>query len=115
MIEAIFRRKGDELSLRLTGHAGAAEKGRDTICASASILAYTVAQMMDYLHWQEKMIEKPEIRLDEGDTLIVVRPTKEGFAEALHTLLVAQVGYDLLHLNYPQCLHLIKFGEASKA
>ena len=36
--------KKQSVTLKVKGHAGAAPQGYDTVCASASMLAYTVAQ-----------------------------------------------------------------------
>ena len=46
MIQAAFYtdKSSGSISLKLSGHAGAANKGQDIICSAASMLAYTVAQ-----------------------------------------------------------------------
>lgn len=115
MIRAEFFTNEDagSISLRLSGHAGAAEAGKDIVCAASSILAYTVAQAIQFMHEQGAMQKKPHIRLKEGDTIIVAKPKEESYAEALHTFFVAQVGFHLLSHNYPQYVELKSFGKSS--
>lgn len=98
--------------MKLTGHAGQAKKGEDIVCASASILAYTVAQAIQFMYEQGELQKKPRIKLAEGDSVIVAKPKPESYAEALHTFFVAQVGYHLLAHNYPQYVALSSFGES---
>ena len=114
MIQARFEKSDDGKTLILTvkGHAGQADVGQDIVCASASILAYMVAQVVKTMHDEGKLKKKPNIRLESGDAVITCKPTKQFYAEALHTFSVAQVGYDLLHHNYPQYVQLTKFGRA---
>lgn len=114
MIQVVISKREGTLSLRLIGHAGYAEHGKDIICASASILVYTVAQMMADLYAEGKMIGEPTIRLDEGDAIVKVRPDAWGIADACHTFLMAQTGFELLQSNYPVHLQLTKVGEALK-
>jgi uncharacterized protein YsxB (DUF464 family) len=96
MLVATYTEIGEILSLRLEGHAGYAEVGKDIVCASASILAYTLA----YIVQQED--ETADIRLDSGDTVIecVETPTIRTAFE--HTL----IGLGLLEQNYPQYVKL---------
>lgn len=71
-------------SLRLSGHAGFAEKGKDIVCAAASILAYTL--ICGGARYRE---------LPEGGMHIT--------GEAAALALIAG-GYRLLSENYPQNL-----------
>lgn len=114
MIGVVIAKREGTLTLRLNGHAGYAEKGQDIVCAAASILVYTVAQMMVDLREQGRLIEEPLIRLDEGNAVIRVKPNVWGQADANHTFLMAQTGFELLESNYPVNLYLTKLGEALK-
>lgn len=111
MIEAAFYtdKSSGSISLKLYGHAGAAKKGSDIVCASASILAYMVAQTLEYMHAEGGLRKKPRIEFEDGNAIIVAKPKAESFAEALHTFFVAQVGYALLARNYPQYVELKSF------
>lgn len=107
MIVASFHNDHGRLSLKLSGHAGMAEAGRDIVCASASILAYTVAQEVQNMENRHQLAEPPIIRMDAGDAEITIKPVDEATYDALHTFYIAQVGYSLLAYNYPQYVELI--------
>ena len=114
MVRAEFftNKESGSITLKLTGHAGQAKKGEDIVCSAASILAYTVAQAIQFMYEQGDLQKKPHIKLAEGDTVIVAKPKADSYAEALHTFFVAQVGYHLLAHNYPQYVTLVSFGES---
>ena len=108
MIMARFYQKPSNGSIHMTlkGHAEAAPKGEDLICASATMLAYTVAQAVQFLHEQGKLKKKPKIRITDGEATIIATPTEEAYAETLHTYWVAQCGIHVLQHNYPQNVKL---------
>ena len=112
MIKVRFEKADKNLILTVKGHAGQAEHGSDIVCSAASILAYTVAQAVARMQEGGKLKKKPTIRMEAGDTAITCKPTKQYYAEALHTFSVIQLGYDVLHHNYPDYVQLTKFGEA---
>ena len=115
MVKAEFFTNKDSgsITMKVTGHAGQAKKGEDIVCASASILAYTVAQTLQFMYEQGDLQKKPHIKLEEGDTIIVAKPKTDSYAETLHTFFVAQVGYHLLSHNYPQYVTLQSFGDSN--
>jgi uncharacterized protein YsxB (DUF464 family) len=114
MVKAEFftNKESGSITMKLSGHAGQAEKGEDIVCAAASILAYTVAQALQFMYEQGELQKRPHIRMEEGDTIIVAKPKEDSYAEALHTFFVAQVGYHLLAHNYPKYVTLSSFGES---
>ena len=114
MVKAEFFTNKDSgtITMKLSGHAGQAEKGADIVCAAVSILAYTVAQALQFMYEEDNLQKKPYLKLEEGDTVIVAKPNKDTYAEALHTFFVAQVGYHLLAHNYPQYVTLSSFGDS---
>lgn len=114
MIQAQFQKSEDGKTLIFTvhGHSGQAEPGQDIVCAAASILAYTVAQMVNTMHEDGKLKKHPRIRMDSGDAIITCKPTRQYFNEALLIYSVAQTGYDLLAHNYEKYVRVTKFGEA---
>ena len=114
MVKAEFRKDDGSgvISLTVKGHAGVAEAGRDLICASASILTYTAAQVSWQMYQQRRLKTRPRIRLDSGDAHIVVKPKGDAFGEAIHSFSIVQVGFSLLAANYPDFVGLTSFGEA---
>ena len=108
MITARFYQKPSNGSIHMTlkGHAKAAPSGEDLICASATMLAYTVAQAVQFMHENGKLKKKPKISLSEGNATIIATPNEDDYAEALHTFWVAQCGVHVLAHNYPQNVKL---------
>lgn len=102
---------GKSIILSLKGHAGQAELGKDIVCAAASILAYTAAQAVADLLNKGKLKRKPTIRLNPGDVAVVCKPTKDAFAQTMHTYRIIQVGYALLQNTYPEYVELTPFGK----
>lgn len=115
MIKAEFRNDGNKITLRVKGHAEAAREGEDIICASASMLAYTAAQTLQFLWAEGGLKRKPIAEIEKGNARIEVIPNKDTYAEALHTFFVVQVGFHLLAHNYPQYVELVSFGESERA
>ena len=109
MIKVKFMMDEEHHLIRLTlkGHAGQAEHGQDIVCASASILAYTVAQIVKAMEHHGDLEGKPNIDLNEGDATIMCRcRDPKDFGELVHTFFVAHVGYALLAHNYPEYVSL---------
>jgi uncharacterized protein YsxB (DUF464 family) len=101
------------VTLRVKGHAGAAPIGHDTVCASASILAYTVAQNVKMAEARGMLKYAPTIKLRDGSSIISCRAKDDdAYTELLHTYLVIQTGYQLLAHNYPQFVAVEMFGKA---
>lgn len=92
------------LSLRVKGHAGYAEHGQDIVCASASILAYTLASIVE--SFDDDGV-KPIIDLTSGDTTIAcVCKDREDYVKVANAYHYTQIGYALLAQNYPQYVRL---------
>lgn len=108
MITARFYRKPERGSVHMTmrGHSGAAPKGQDLICASATMLAYTAGQAVQFLYEQGKLKCKPKISIREGNATIIATPKEKALAETLHTFWVVQAGIHVLAHNYPQYVTL---------
>ena len=112
MIQVRFEKDGKNIILTVQGHSEQAQMGQDIVCSAASILAYTVAQMVTEMGENGKLKKKPHIRMDSGDSAVTCKPTKQYYNEALHTYTVVQKGYELLAHTYPEYVRLTKFGEA---
>ena len=108
MITAKFYQKPDNGSIHMTlkGHAGTAPKGEDLVCSAATMLAYTVAQAVQFLYEKGQLKKKPKIHITDGAATIIATPTEEGYAPVLHTFWVAQCGIHVLQHNYPENVKL---------
>lgn len=108
MIEVKFWQNKERGTVHMTmkGHAGTAPKGEDLVCAAATMLAYTVAQAMQFLYESGQLAKKPKIRLVDGNATIVATPKEDTYAEALTVFWVAQCGIHVLAHNYPGAVRL---------
>ena len=99
MIQVVYHRNFHRLSI--TGHAGAAEPGYDLVCASASMLAYTlaanVANMAD-----NGQVREPVMKMNEGDTEISCNPRHNLKASVTLVFDSVCVGFELLAHDYPE-------------
>ena len=99
MIQAVYYRKYNRLTV--TGHAGSAEPGQDLVCASASILAYTlaanVANMAD-----NGQVREPIIKTNEGNTEISCNPRHNLKASVTLVFDSVCVGFEMLAHDYPE-------------
>ena len=96
----------ENLILEMKGHANAGERGKDLICASASMLTYTLAQNVRFLE-SAGVAKDVNIILEDGNALISCRPVEEK-----ETLLCVYdtitTGFALLYGNYPNNLKFIE-------
>lgn len=98
MITATYYRKLHKVTIK--GHAKTAEKGRDLLCASVSVLAYTLAANAMELR-DMGATRHITTRLDEGDTEISVVPKSRHAAVTELVLSSVCVGLELLASQHP--------------
>lgn len=104
MIRASFTESGKKLSLRVEGHAGYAEHGNDIICASASILANTLASIILGFDEADAIVD-----LTSGDTTIECKCKDDAtYRLVANAFRYTKVGYALLEHTYPQYVRLIE-------
>lgn len=107
MIKVVYERSQNKLTVE--GHAYAGEPGHDLICASASILVYTLASFAKNTH-KARQNKKLVIKLEEGHAEVSFK-AKPRFKVAL-TLVFDAIcaGFELLARNYPENIsYEIKF------
>ena len=99
MITVIYHRSRHELSV--CGHAGHGAVGHDLVCASASILAYTLAaavqNMADAGH-----VKRPKIVLLPGETLISCESPPQYRVPVTLVFDTVCGGFELLARDYPK-------------
>ena len=98
MIKATYHRRKHDVVIE--GHALSGEKGHDLVCASASILAYTLASFLENAK-NAGQIDEPIIVLEEGNAWIMCDPPLN--ARSAVTLVFDSIcaGFELLAQNYP--------------
>ena len=98
MIKVVYHR--DYLRLTMEGHAQSAEKGHDLVCASATILAYTLAQFVENMK-EAGQIRYPTLMLKEGYTLIDCNPPNKIRNAVKLAFDTVCAGFELLARDYP--------------
>ena len=71
MITVVYHR--DLHRVTVEGHAQSGEVGHDLVCASASILVYTLASFVENMK-KAGQVYNPKTELNEGDALICCDP-----------------------------------------
>ncbi len=95
-----------ELNITVKGHAGQAEKGKDIVCASASILLYTIAQFVMNMV-EQGVVESEHIILGEGDAIVSCKcEDYDTFDEVRDAYDLIELGYAVLAKNFPQYVRL---------
>jgi uncharacterized protein YsxB (DUF464 family) len=96
-----------ELCIEAKGHAGYAEAGKDIVCASVSILLYTLAQSVTEFYKRGLFDEEPTIELTNGDACIKCKCNEYGaFAHTYQNFELIEDGFNILADNYPQYVSL---------
>lgn len=98
MIKILYHRDKNRVSIE--GHARSGEAGHDLICASVSILAYTLASFVQNMK-EAKQVYNPKTDLREGNALIYCDPPTK-YKNSV-TLVFDSIcgGFELLERNYP--------------
>jgi uncharacterized protein YsxB (DUF464 family) len=103
MIKVTFTESGQKLSLRVEGHAGYAEHGKDIICASASILANTLAAIILEIDEVDAIVD-----LTSGDATIECKCKDDAtYRIVANAFRYTKIGYELLEHTYPQYVRLM--------
>ena len=99
MIQAVYYRKYNRLTVE--GHAKSGEPGHDLVCASASMLAYTlsanIANMAD--HGQVRV---PILKLNPGNAEVSCNPVRRYRSTVTLVFDAVCTGFELLAHSYPE-------------
>ena len=98
MIKAVYDRKENKITVE--GHAYSGEPGHDLICASASVLIYTIAASVNSMQ-QNGHVTNALINLESGNGTVGCEPLEQ--IKGAITLIFDSIcaGYELLAANYP--------------
>ena len=90
----------DLCRVTVDGHAQSGEVGRDLVCASVSILVYTLASFVENMK-EARQVYNPKIDLEKGDALISCdAPNKyKGAITLVFDSICA--GFQILAQDYP--------------
>ena len=98
MIHVVYNRSENKVTV--SGHAQSGDQGHDLVCASASILTYTLAAFVKNTY-KARQTKKPVLKLDPGDAEISckVRPKFKLASTLVFDAICG--GFELLAKNYP--------------
>ena len=98
MIKVVYHR--DLNRVEVQGHAQSGEVGHDLVCASASILVYTLASFVENMK-SAGQTYNPRTLLREGDSVISCKPPLR--CKRTVTLVFDTIcgGFELLARDYP--------------
>ena len=99
MINVIYDRNATKLTVK--GHAYSGEPGHDLVCASASILVYTVASFAKNTH-KAKQVKKLVLKFDKGNAEVSFKAKSRYRGAILLACDAICGGFELLARNYPQ-------------
>lgn len=96
----------NNFELEVRGHANYAEHGKDIVCASASILTYTLADTIEKN--REYLRESPEIAIVPGNAVIKCKPGAGHIFMFYNAFRVICNGFGLLSENYPGNVNFVE-------
>ena len=106
MLTVEFKIKEDGASLELNGHCEYAEKGKDIVCASASILCNTLAEVIEKNRSSFK--QPPIIDIKSGNSVIEWQSRPEYVITFKNVIYTIMTGFSLLAEKYPEHIQIIK-------
>lgn len=98
MIKVTYHR--DLNRVEVSGHANSGEIGHDLVCASASILCYTLASFVENMK-EAGQVKYPSIIIKEGDTLISCDPPNKYKGSVTLVFDSICAGFEILARDYP--------------
>lgn len=98
MIQAVYNRKENKITVE--GHAYSGEPGHDLVCASASILVYTLIANVEDIA-RNGYVRKPRTELDKGYASVCCKPYSKYQSVVSVIFSTICAGFELLAMNYP--------------
>ena len=98
MIKVTYNRAINRVSM--TGHAKSGEAGHDLVCASATILAYTLASFVENMKCAGQ-IHNATITLIDGEALISCKAPSNYISSIMLVFDTICGGFELLARDYP--------------
>ena len=87
--------------MRVSGHAGAEQLGKDIVCASVSMLTAMLAEMVLEAQDRGWLEYEPECELQPGYSRIACVPKRKHKREIEYLFEGVCTGYEMLAQNYP--------------
>lgn len=100
-------------SVTMEGHAGSGEKGHDLVCAAASILACTLASLVDSTK-DSGQVSNATVELNDGGALISCEPIGHYSYPIKLIFDTICTGFDILAEEYPDNVSYVLMDEDKK-
>ena len=101
-----YDRDSRQIEMRVKGHADAAPKGKDVICAGVSALVTTATCAVCTLFMKGLLDDIPITKMTPGDSVLIAKPLPETEAEALMVFWTIQEGISAMEQVYSDYLCL---------
>lgn len=102
MIEVVYHR--DYYRVTVKGHANFDERGKDPVCAGASVLLHTMAAAVTNIA-ADKKVHHPTIRTEKGDGEVSCIPHNRYRAAVRLMFDTVCGGFELMAQSYPAHIH----------
>lgn len=102
MIKVVYKRKNHTLTVK--GHAKSAENGHDLVCASASVLCYTLASALSDMK-KSGDVKKCVIDLTAGNSTLSCKPYSNVESVVHLVFMTICRGFALLSRDYPDFIN----------
>lgn len=112
MVQMEFIQSGPRRWLKVHGHAGYAERGKDIVCAAASMLAYTLGQTVSNMDTAGQLTEVPVLKFASGEAVIGWIPKDEYRELAGAAMWVIENGARCLAASFPDYVRVRTVGYA---
>lgn len=110
MVKVAFSTTEDGIKMTAKGHANYGEYGADIVCASVSILAFTLAEAAKQLHSSGYLSHPPYIEVSDGRIKVECSLSPEHSERVQIVYDTIKSGYQLLAYNYPENVTLDESG-----
>lgn len=98
----------DKHELVISGHAGYGKKGKDIVCAAASMIFYNLCEVLQR-HKDEAFKEKINIEIKKGKNgmaSVSCLPSSEYKSLIEYDFYFALIGYETLKSKYPNFINI---------
>ena len=107
MTQTIFKRKNKKWEIRISGHAENPypDTQGNLLCASVSILAYTLMQAIRDMEERGKLKRYSEVCKD-GEVRVIAEPEYWAESQLEAKIEVIKTGYELLEKQFPDMVRV---------
>ena len=107
MTTAEFKRRGQELLIRISGHAGYERGGADIVCAACSMLSFTLLRCVE--HEEEAgNLQIMSAEISDGRLEVRALPTAAGCDRLSAIADTVRTGFYMLMDEYPGFVRVIE-------